>query len=650
MLALGLAIALGAAFWIPSMPAGRGWFPAPLDDVYIHFDYAKALGQGHPFEWSAGQGYSSGETAPLYAVVLGLGWLVGLRGPLLGVWAAAVAVLAVASLLSSVRRLLVPSPGWVAWPLALVPVSIGLVDWSLFSGMEVALFAAALGHSLLALARVRPPAGSLRRHRERAEWRLGAWGIALVLLRPEAVVIIAVFAVLAARGAGHRSGLRSVLRASLPGALATGAVALLNRWKTGDYRSAGAALKLLSSNPYLDDVDRARVYVENLVTFWLKALRGELAVLPALVFVLPLVATLGLLTRRRTLVAACLFSAIPWTLLVTWNGNAPHHNFRYYVPALLLVGIAAALAMSALPRRLAAAGAFVLIGLSAPKIPGQVRHFAACCANIRDQHVEVGLRLASYPPDAIVLVGDAGAIPYVSGRRALDALGLGGAGRLRLVDAAVQGEAAVIEELEELPVQDRPSHLALYPNWFANLSSRFGREVDRVTIANNVIGGGPTKVIYEADWSALAPPKPPRQTGDPIVQEIDVAHLASERASSYLAPQPHGGWTTLDIRVDEAGARRFDGGRIVPDGASESFVFDRTDVTGPVEVRMRVDDAAHGVTLRGVGELEMAPPRSGAWRAARIRVPHLAAGQRLVFEAHGGEHRTYHLWVARLWD
>lgn len=633
LLALGLAAALGAVFWIPSMPVGRGWFPVPLDDVYIHFDYAKAFGQGHPFEWIAGQGYSSGETAPLYAIVLGAGWLFGLRGPLLGAWAAVVAVLSVASLLGSLRRLRVP------WLLALVPFSIGLVDWSLFSGMELALFGAVLGRTLEALARTREG-----RRRERAAWRLGAWGALLVLLRPESVVLIAVFAVMAARGAGPRSGFFALARASLPGALATGAVALVNGWETGDPRSAGAALKLLSSNPYLDDVDRARVYVENLITFWMKAVRGELAVVPALVFVLPLVALLGLFTRRRGLVFACIFSAFLWTLLVTWNGNAPYHAFRYYVPALLLLGIAASLTLSALPKRAGVVGALVLVAIAAPKIPGQVRHFVACCANIRDQHVEVGLRLAALPRDRVVLVGDAGAIPYVSGLHTLDALGLGGSSHRHFVDAAVQGEASVIEEIEDMSPRDRPSHLALYPNWFANLSSRFGREIDRVTIANNVIGGGPTKVIYEADWSALEAPAE-RAPDDPIVQEVDVAHLRSERVARYQAPQPHGGWTTLDVREDERGARRFDGGRVIPEGASESFVFDGADRAGPFEIRMRVDDAARGVRVRGLGELELPPPKPGAWRVARLRVAKLTAGERLTFEAHGGEYRDHHIWV-----
>src|SRR3954453_3756339 len=100
-----LPLAVGAAFWLPAMRAARGFFPAPLDDVFIHFDFAKSLAEGHPFEWIPGNGYSSGETSPLYAVILAFGWVIGFRGRLAGLWGGIVAVLAVASFVRSVQTL-----------------------------------------------------------------------------------------------------------------------------------------------------------------------------------------------------------------------------------------------------------------------------------------------------------------------------------------------------------------------------------------------------------------------------------------------------------------------------------------------------------------------------------------------------------------
>jgi hypothetical protein len=662
-IAMLLACGVGAVFWLPAAGVARGWFPAPLDDVYIHFDFARSLGRGHPFEWIAGQGYSSGETSPLYAVILALGWVFGFRGRALGVWAAIVAVLAVASLLGSVRRLVRPCPRWLAWLVALAPLSVGVVDWALFSGMEVAVFAAALGRALEALLRTRRAVRG-GPTREALTWRLGAWGAALVLLRPEAALIVAVLAVVAARGAGARSGLMATMRAALPGAVATLAVLGANLLATGDPRAAGARLKLLSSNPYMSDEDRARVFVENLVTFWVKIVRGELAAHPVLAVALPALALGGLVRRdRRPVVGACLASALGWILLVSWNGNAPYHNFRYYAPALVLVGIAAAIGLTAIvaPRRRAlglpsaswpelASGlaATLVLGSGAAKIPGQVRHFRSASANIRDQHIEVGERLARLPEAATVLIGDAGAIPYVSNRPAIDALGLGGYRGVPFASAAVHGEAAMLELIERLEPAARPTHLALYPNWFAATTSRFGVEIDRVTIEGNVICGSPTKVIYAADWSALGPDRasPPAA----LVDEVDVADIVDESDHAYAPPLPHGGWTTLDVLTDASGVRRFDGGRIIPDGASESFVVTRGSGT-PITLRVRVDEAAKRIVLvtakTGERELMLEPPRPGAWRMASVSLESIEAGERLTLAARGSEYRDYHVWLER---
>ena len=299
--ASALAAAVGAVFWLPAAAASHGYFPAPLDDVYIHFDFARSLAQGHPFEWVPGNGYSSGETSPLYAVVLALGWLVGFRGRLLGVWAAIVAVLAVASFVRSAQTVARPCPTWLA---------------AGASRCSSCRSASSTGRSSAAWRSRRSPRRSGRRSsrslvrarriderggltREAAQWRLGAWGAVLVLLRPEAGVLVGVFAVVAARAAARRSGIAAVLRElRFPGCVATALVLGANRLATGETQSAGAQLKLLSSNPYLSDVDRARAYVENIVTFAIKGVRAELSAVRTLGLVVPGLALASLASAR----------------------------------------------------------------------------------------------------------------------------------------------------------------------------------------------------------------------------------------------------------------------------------------------------------------------------------------------------------------
>ena len=658
--ATALAAAMGSVFWIPAASASHGYFPAPLDDVYIHFDFARSLASGHPFEWVPGNGYSSGETSPLYAAVLALGWLAGFRGRLIGVWAAIVAVLAIASFVRSAQTLARPCPRWLAAAVALLVLSVGIVDWSLFSGMEIATFAAALGQALVALARARASIdarGGLTR--EAAQWRLGGWGAVLVLLRPEAGVLVGVFALIAARAAARRSGLAAVMRVALPGLVATSLVLVANYLATGETQSAGAQLKLLSSNPYLSDVDRARAYVENILTFAIKGVRAELSTMAAMSLLVPALALVSLTVReRRAIGAACLLGALAWVLLVSFNNNSPFHNFRYYAPAFLLVLVAAGSGAAAIAQTLGRrAGPLVAGGLltaailaAVARIPAQVSHFTRASGNIRDQQIEVALRLsATMEPGATVLLGDAGAIPFVSGRRALDALGLGGYRRMPFARAAVNGEASTVELIERLSIDERPQYLALYPNWFALITSRFGIELGRVTLSDNLICAGPTKVIYRSDWSSL---ESPHAASPDLVDELDVADVISEAEHSYVSPAPNGGWTTLDILDDETGARRFDGGRIIPAGGTESFVVRRSCNAPQVRIIVRVDGATRGLRLRtsrGAANLVVsAPPRDGAaWREATATIDTPAVGEKLVLEASEGAYRDFHVWIRR---
>lgn len=641
--ALVPALAVALSFWLPARNAARGWFPSPLDDVYIHFDFARALATGHPFEWIPGQGYSSGETAPLYAVILAVGHLVGFHGRALGLWAAIVAVLSVASLVRSTARLVAPLPWYSTALLAVLPLAFGIVDWALFSGMEVAPFAACLGFALLALDRARAPVADRSITRQRAQWILGAWGAPLVLLRPEAAVLVFVFAIIAARGAGARSGFVAAFRVGAPGALATIGVALANRLGQGDPRSAGVQLKLLSSNPYMSEIDRARVFVENLVTFYMKVMRGELSYAPIAALALPALGLLALASpRKRPVAAACLLGAFGWTLIVSWNGNAPHHNFRYYAPAILLVAIAATLGLSLLRgRRARFAGVLATAGViasAATCVPRQIEHFRLATGNIRDQHIELAERIAMLPADARILVGDAGAIPFVSRRHAVDALGLGGYRGLPFARAAVHGEPATLELLEHLPPDQRPTHLALYPNWFRVTTTHFGIEIDRVTLARNIICGGPTKALYRADWSAFD--RDVRRAN--VVDEIDIADVLSEEAHAYLSPAPNGGWTTLDV-LDG----RFDGGRIIPAGGAESFVL-RAAPSGRARVVLRTDDRPGKAlvrTSRGDTELVFDAPTPKAWTRGVASLDSLAVGERVEIVAVGVELRDYHVWI-----
>jgi hypothetical protein len=657
----GVTLAVAAGFYAPAAAACRWEWPAPLDDVYIHYDFARAWALGHPFEWVVGQGYSSGETSPAYAVILAVGYAAGFRGGWIGVWAAIVACVALVLMAHALRRLVQPAPSWVAVVAVPLLFACGTLDFAWFSGMEVAVFGAVASALLVAVRQARAATPVTR---GRKQWCVGLLGGALVLVRPEAAVIVAVTTVAVARRPGAFSPLAAAVRVALPGATATLGLAALNRIFTGSAAAAGALLKLLSSNPFATDEDRAREYVVNLVSF-VRAMVHDLGGGSwRLTCLLPILAALSLASRRtRALGALCLSGGFAFALLVSWNGASRHQNLRDFMPVVALMLFAAALGLAAVARRtvgrvLGAGTVLVTIGLAGSQVPEAARFYVRASRNIHDQQVAVGRRLAAESPaDAIVLVGDAGAIPYISGLHAVDALGLGGYHSLPFVRAAVHGEAATLELIERLPSAMRPTVLALYPNWFPGITGTFGHERGRVTISDNVICGGVTKGIYDADWSSLRSSDETGtddRLGGPVLDELDVADVVSEETHGYVSPAPRGGWTLFDVRADGSGAARFDGGRIVPAGEEESFLL-ATDAPAGAQLVIRTDDSRFEATVRATPRigaplevpLVRAPTRAtSSWSLARARFPvPLEPAVRVHLVVTGGSLHDFHAWL-----
>ena len=659
-----VVLLVAALFYGRALALAPGIWPAPLDDVYIHFDFARAIASGHPFEWIAGQGFSSGETSPGYAWVLGVGYLIGFRGERLGVWAAFVACVALVVMMLTLRDLtqrVRPAAPWWTAPLACSLLLVcGTLDFAWFSGMEVALFGAVAALLLRAVDVTRCAEVSAR---ARAQWLVGALGAALVLVRPESVVVVAVSTFLVARRVGSSSPVAACIRVACPGALTTFALLSLNRVMTGDAASAGALLKLLASNPFATDENRARDYLVGLATF-VGAMRHDLGdSVGHFAYLLPALACASLCFRRtRALGLASLGGALSFVLLVSTNGAARFQNLRDYMPAMALVTFAAALGAAALTshrsrymRALGAALGLAVLVLAAPHVAQSSRFFARACRNIRDQQVTVGRRLAVETSDnAILLVGDAGAIPYLAGRHAVDALGLGGYHRVPFVHAAVQGEAATLELIERLPLGERPTVLALYPNWFPGITGTFGHETGHVTITDNVMCGGVTKVVYDADWSTLRAPGdgPDEVFEGTVLDELDVADVVSEAAHGYLSPAPRGGWTLFSVRTTGTDVRRFDAGRVIPEGQEESFVVQSSAAAGATLV-LRVDETTQEVRLIYEGgaaegtELRFPDGASPArWALARAVLPAaLSRGARLHLQVRRGTLHDFHAWL-----
>src|SRR4051812_49957427 len=79
-LPLVLVTGLLARSSIAAVLAKLGHPGAALEDAYIHFQYARAIAEGHPLRFQAGEPISTGATSFLWPALLALPYAIGARG------------------------------------------------------------------------------------------------------------------------------------------------------------------------------------------------------------------------------------------------------------------------------------------------------------------------------------------------------------------------------------------------------------------------------------------------------------------------------------------------------------------------------------------------------------------------------------------
>ncbi len=658
---------------------------APLDDVFIHFDFARAIARGHPFEWSEGNGYSSGGTSALYPFTLALGYWIGFRdlhgSHTIVLWAGIVACVSVLGFLLAARAAFRDLPRWTSYLVPPALLGVGVLDWSYFSGMEVAFFLAVWGGAFLlydnlvrGLGSQSPRLGALG---------LGGVGALLVLTRPEALAIMFVFGVFVAVSSAkvQRRSEALLLAGAVvaPALLVTLAFAVTNRIFTGDFTAAGALVKLEMYHPHLDRqqvfdawVFHSKYQLLRVAEYHLGEVKPWLPrpVFGWIPFALALFALIPRETRRAAgLLIAC---AVTWVLVVALNGQVRWQNERYTMPALAWILLAAALGAGALLSRrwalgrrgiytrvlscgVAVAAMVVFAVTQRPRFRDQVWFFGRASRNIRDQHVRVGRLLRGMqPPVRRVLVGDAGAIPYAANVPALDIIGLGGQRGLPFARATRQGVGAAVELIERMAPEDRPDLMAIYPSWWGPFPLWFGVELAAVPVSGNVICGGPEKVIYRADWSALERTSIPDTIlpGERVVDDVDFADLVSERQHEL---ETHGFLGFIEMKrfphIVDRSREVFDAGRVIAPGGTAEFALHGIERGKPTRMLLRFAPAsAASVKLwvdgKVAGEFDLS--HSDGWVERSIVLDtEEQAPTRARIEATKEEHVIYHLWVTR---
>lgn len=646
-----------------------GEWSAPLDDVFIHFDYARATARGFPFQWSEGNGFSSGNTSVLYPFVLAVGYLAGFRDLFLMRWAAMIACASTLAFLLAVPRVTAPLGRWAKYLLPPVVLSIGALDWSLYSGMENAFHLGVWGLAFTTATSVVRRADDARAVRLFG-WLAGGAGALLFLTRPESAVCIASFALFAAffvrRAQGNRAALATILRISLPGAAMLIAQAAANRVFTGEWSSAGTITKLAINNPYMTPGEKLDEYLFHLRYVVLRNTQHHFSSALPWGWLVPLVALAPLVKKSTRPLAVLLWAqVITWLALVALNGQVRWQNERYTMSAVAWLMVLAGAGLGVIlgeripklgraarfvPVAAAAAIAALFWRFQAPNMRDQIWFFGRASRNIRDQHVVAG-RILAEAATRRVLVGDAGALMYASDRPGLDIIGLGGYHDFPFARAGVHGLGATLELIERMPDGDRPDMMAIYPTWWGDLPALFGRRILSVPVFGNVICGGFEKVLYRADFRALDRDGGPTslRKGERVVDDLDIADLMNEREHRYEFPRPSMGFVVFHVLPHPtiAGRDLFDAGRHIPYGKSETArvrapkgpgrILVRTTSEGPATIEVKADGRALG---------RISTSKALGWSEPSLDLPEgLPETFELSLTRVEGDWMSYHVWI-----
>jgi hypothetical protein len=562
------AFLLGAAFVLADLAYNQGKLIAPLDDTYIHLQYASQLGRGHFFQYNTGDAISTGASSFLYVVMLGLAYTLGFRDHLLLPFAVSFGIICFALTASCVsvlgRRLVDKSVG--VWSGLLVAVSGPLV-WGATSGMEVGLVALLAVASLLLFTTEAPSCRFLL---------TPVISTLLALTRPEGLIIATALSgamcwmivtsvrnrTSARSGDALAGGLGGAAWSLLPIVAGLGQL-LFYQWATGAMAANG-----VQSKSFL--YDRPVLYLGEFIDRVMWNFRGFLEVFgglssrdftfPGAVFFVVL-GVVYLATRSalwRPLVIAMAVGLVTVLVSVSTLVTAHEHNLRYlqpFIPIFILLAVAGVYGL------VVDAGAFMdpgrghsrplvahallatVLMFSVSSLPTWALRLGQEAATIRETDISVGSWISeNLPPEAAVGVKDVGAIKYFGNHRVVDVIGLA---TNHLAQASNNGIGALYESLRHMPVRERPDYFALY-------DTHPGPPIDDLR-DSGVLGDSPLMTfdvespasansalvvpfaqldIYRADWSLTG-------TGDYIktpgaVRDyLNVGDLASEHAHSY---------------------------------------------------------------------------------------------------------------------
>jgi hypothetical protein len=618
LLLLGVLVA--SVFLALMLYVTDGHFVAQGPDLYVVCQYARAMAEGHPFRYNAGEAPTTGSTSVLHTAILALAHALGARGEGLVAFAVLFGVaLYLGSVLLAHRvasRLSGPDEGLLGG--ALVALG-GPVVWGFLYGSDIALF---MFLALLVL------------DRWLAFWfsgrgrGLAVAGSLLALARPEGLPIAVVLGAASLLRPGQASrGAR--LLPWVPAGIGLSLLVAL-RLLTGSWLGTSVADKALLSNYGLvHSLDVATKYGVDVLRGLLLGLypaeapigfsAGQAAfVFPPLGLAFVLLAALKAPAELRPAVRTWLVLVAALFAVVGPNVFMGVHFNRYLMwafpglLALVAVGLGPAAHLVArddtgFERGLFRTGAGLFVVLGALSTAHFAAVYAAGAGATWRREIPTAEWIRTHLPPEATIANLATSVEYLTGHRNLNLHGVTspGFGGIR----SVEKEAGYFEALGRLPPEERPSYL-LVPRSGLESSELLPRLASPPPLFETA-SLGDDFVLFRARWNLLGrnrrlylPETLRAVTGLEEVDRLNVCDRQDEEAHGYRYRSRRGdlelgGFVRIDEYPARAGAVTVaDGGRIIV--GEETFRV-RTRGGRDLVVVVRTHPRAEGRALRAGG-------------------------------------------------
>jgi hypothetical protein len=695
----GLALLVALGFVLVNTAYNQGRFSPPLDDVYIHLQYARQIGLGHFLEYQTGQPPSTGASSLLYVLVLGAASALGAPDGLLlyvAVGSGVLCTVATTVLVAHLGRAV--ASRWVGAAAAVFTALCGPFLWGATSGMEVGLVAALAAATVLAFA-LEQPTGRFR--------VTPVVGVLLVLTRPEGLVLVSALLVgvtVTLVRACRRRTLPIVTAAvtatwcALPLVAALGQ-RLLYRALTGSSENNGVLAKSWLYQPLgspIEVADRMATSAREAVATY--GGLGDVGIVAPGTLLLAAVGLAALALdrpRHRVLAGALALGLLGIVVADSTLMTALWQNGRYMTPFLPLVMLLVVLGTRTLGRAVPRAeqrhavvaglvGVVVLV--AAVSVPTWALRSAQQGAGIREAALSPALWLrGNTPPGARIGVNDVGATAYFSDRTVVDLIGLTTNG---LAIPSVEGTGALYEALARMPADQRPTYFSVFPDFvdvdFEAMSAAGVLSKKPLTtfethspVRDEALGGvcqanGGCKEtdVWTTDWSVVGSgDRPEAPVPGRVVDAVNVGDLADEAAHGYGVDRALVGMkapTILRGKDAPGGRRVVDSGREVVGG--EHFTMRGLTPGRPVTLTTRVEAreplvdrntqagvVAVGVDGRPAGDWKF-PTDATSWVQASVVLPGdlitasevtVTLGPRQPYLQPYPDYRSFHYWASQ---